>query len=101
MQKFIIGLGSLITAAALYLMGSVLYFWLNPLPDADMTDSYEYLVRRPDNWRRLVDEALLTKEEMTIIDGSTATIPITAELYRQFFPDDPLIVQGMFPVSLS
>lgn len=36
-------------------------------------------------WQKIIDEPVIPEKDMNIIDGSTATIPITAELYRQFF----------------
>jgi len=43
------------------------------------------MLTRPDNWRKIAAGPVITDAEATIIDGSTATIPITAELLRQFF----------------
>lgn len=43
---------------------------------------------RPDDWRQIAKGPLLTPEEFAGIDGSTATIPITAELARQFGETD-------------
>ena len=42
------------------------------------------MLTRPDNWHKIASKALLTHEDFAAIDGSTATIPITAELARQF-----------------
>ena len=42
------------------------------------------MLARPTNWHKIASEALLTHEDFAAIDGSTATIPITAELARQF-----------------
>ena len=43
------------------------------------------LVRR-DNWQKIVKEPLFEKPEtLLLVDGSTATVPITAELLRQFY----------------
>jgi len=48
------------------------------------------MVLRADNWERFVTEPVVDLEFLKRIDGSTATIPVTAELYRQFydFPDE-------------
>ena len=40
---------------------------------------------RSDNWHQIASEPLLEHEDFAGIDGSTATLPITAELARQFF----------------
>jgi len=59
---------------------------LNTSLEPDRTNSNINMpLTRKENWVRLLDTPLLTIEEMKLIDGSTATIPITAELYRQFF----------------
>jgi len=40
---------------------------------------------RPDNWHKIIsDKNRFTKTDLRHIDGSTATIPITAELFRQY-----------------
>ena len=52
---------------------------------ADKTQNLNVMLIRPDNWDKIVDSPVISEKEMGIIDGSTATIPITAELYRQFF----------------
>ncbi len=40
---------------------------------------------RSDNWHQIASEPLLEHKDFAGIDGSTATLPITAELARQFF----------------
>lgn len=50
--------------------------------------STNVLLTRPDDWRQIASQKLLTHEEFAGIDGSTATIPITAELARQFCDAD-------------
>ena len=43
------------------------------------------MLKRPDEWYEIVsDKNRFTKYDLRHIDGSTATIPITAELVRQF-----------------
>lgn len=57
-------------------------------------DSVNVILTRPDNWRQIATEKLLIEHgEFAGIDGSTATIPITAELARQFcgVSDDDII----------
>ena len=43
---------------------------------------------RSDNWHQIASEPLLEHKDFAGIDGSTATLPITAELARQFFGVD-------------
>lgn len=51
----------------------------------DKTENINVMLTRPDNWEMIQsDKISLTKEDFAAIDGSTATIPITAELARQF-----------------
>jgi phosphate transport system substrate-binding protein len=68
--------------------------WLNRPKTGvgDMTNDYgsfssnvNVLLKRPDDWKKIIDEPVIDIEEMDIIDGSTATIPITIELFRQFY----------------
>ena len=43
------------------------------------------MLTRSDDWRQIAtDKFKMTKQDFSIIDGSTATVPITAELARQF-----------------
>ncbi|MDR2106284.1 MAG: hypothetical protein LBP24_02630, partial [Coriobacteriales bacterium] len=42
------------------------------------------LKRAPD-WQRLVTEPVIAENDFALVDGSTATVPITAELLRQFY----------------
>ena len=45
----------------------------------------EILLTRPSNWKKIIDTPVIDLPDMNVIDGSTATIPITAELLRQFY----------------
>ncbi|MCH5348991.1 MAG: substrate-binding domain-containing protein [Oscillospiraceae bacterium] len=55
------------------------------LTDTDKTADINVMITRPDNWERIqTGKISLTREDFALIDGSTATIPITAELARQF-----------------
>ncbi|MBP5378427.1 MAG: substrate-binding domain-containing protein [Ruminococcus sp.] len=51
------------------------------------------MLKRPDNWHQIIsDKSRFDKYDFRIIDGSTATIHITAELTRQYCDvDDDLI----------
>ncbi|MDR3052263.1 MAG: substrate-binding domain-containing protein [Coriobacteriales bacterium] len=67
--------------------GQVVYALFTPLDviegEPDALDYYS-LQQRPEAWHRIVDEELFTERDLMVIDGSTATVPIKAELYRQF-----------------
>ena len=55
------------------------------LNDNDGTADINVLLTRPDNWEKIqTGKISLTPDDFALIDGSTATIPITAELARQF-----------------
>lgn len=48
-------------------------------------DNINVILTRTENWKQIASEKLLSQqEEFAGIDGSTATVPITAELARQF-----------------
>lgn len=49
-----------------------------------LSENINVMLTRPENWQRIASRPLLTHEWFAGIDGSTATIPITAELARQF-----------------
>ncbi|MCH5194745.1 MAG: hypothetical protein J1F11_12350, partial [Oscillospiraceae bacterium] len=51
----------------------------------DRTADINVMITRPENWKKIeTGKISLTPEDFAMIDGSTATIPITAELARQF-----------------
>ena len=52
------------------------------------SDHINVMMRRADNWEKIVDTVVIDEEFLKKIDGSTATVPITSELYRQFFDYD-------------
>ncbi|MCL1922552.1 MAG: substrate-binding domain-containing protein [Propionibacteriaceae bacterium] len=87
MKKLVTVLGSIIIAIALMLSGLIVYNLITAIPTGtwDQTDNDHLLENRPNNWQRLVDEPIILEDQMDIINGSTATIPITAELFRQFY----------------
>ena len=37
--------------------------------DATRNDNVNVMLTRPDNWKRIVDQPVISKEEMSIIDG--------------------------------
>ena len=47
-------------------------------------DNINVMLTRPDDWHQIASRRLLEHRDLAGIDGSTATIPITAELARQF-----------------
>ena len=71
----------LIFTAAMF----VVYNSGHELTDTDRTADINVMITRPDNWKKIqTGKITLTPEDFAFIDGSTATIPITAELARQF-----------------
>lgn len=61
-------------------------FTVSPKPDSYMySSSVNVSLQRSDDWYRIVkDKSRLSALDLKHIDGSTATIPITAELFRQY-----------------
>jgi len=56
--------------------------------DIVLTDSLKNInvtLRRADNWEKIIDTPVISQDALLLIDGSTATLPITAELCRQFW----------------
>lgn len=51
---------------------------------SDQTMDINVMLVRPENWHKIASVNLLSSKDFEGIDGSTATIPITAELARQF-----------------
>ena len=89
MKKIPIVLGGILIALALALGIQILYTVLTRKPggvaDKIGNGNINVMLARPGNWKKIVDDGPIDFIEMDIIDGSTATIPITAELLRQFF----------------
>ena len=46
--------------------------------------SINVMLERPENWRQISSEPVIDENSFSGIDGSTATVPVTAELVRQF-----------------
>lgn len=84
----------LVLCATLSACDPIAYLFGKPAPEDRTSDfnSWDILFQRSDYWKKFVTNPPVTKENLYMIDGSTATIPITAELYRQFFDvsDDDL-----------
>ncbi len=93
MRKIVVILGSLLVGGGLASAGLVVHALLNPLAPADQTSNINVMLTRPADWYPLGVPAVITEEEMMLVDGSTATIPITAELLRQFYDytDDQVV----------
>ena len=95
MKKLTIAACCLLLAAFVFVGGWAVYQWFSvrSLAPADATaypyggDNTQLLLSRPAGWNRFVSSAPLQRGELPNIDGSTATIPITAEIYRQFYGD--------------
>uniref|UniRef100_S0DDL5 Putative ATPbinding phosphate transport protein n=1 Tax=termite gut metagenome TaxID=433724 RepID=S0DDL5_9ZZZZ len=87
MKKIVIVLGSVIIALALAASGLVIYTLLNqtPVGITDQTSNINVILARPADWRQIAGQPVIDEQAMAIIDGSTATVPITAELLRQFY----------------
>jgi ABC-type phosphate transport system, periplasmic component len=52
--------------------------------EVDFADDVYLLMQEPKNWRDLdLSDAGFNEYDVSMIDGSTATIPVTAELFRQ------------------
>ncbi|MCL1791077.1 MAG: substrate-binding domain-containing protein [Peptococcaceae bacterium] len=86
MRKTLIVFGCLSLAIATL----VVSIWLQysdrrPPGTRDQTDNLNERITRSDNWSRIIEDPVVPESEIFIIDGSTATIPITAELLRQFY----------------
>ena len=57
-----------------------------PRVPGDQTNNINVMLERIEGWEKIDGiEAVIDKEDLDMIDGSTATIPITAEILRQFF----------------
>ncbi|MHB1485026.1 MAG: substrate-binding domain-containing protein [Saccharofermentanales bacterium] len=87
MKKFIIFIACLIFAISIFMGAKIVYNTMNPkrvgLPDK--TANVNVMLGRPSGWKKIVNDAVIDIQDLDIIDGSTATIPITAEILRQFY----------------
>ena len=69
----------------LYFTQSEKVFVVKPHDTAAFSRNINVSLERPDDWQQIIsDKSLFDKYDIRHIDGSTATIPITAELCRQF-----------------
>jgi phosphate transport system substrate-binding protein len=89
MRKFVIVLGSIIIIISLVLTVKSAYNFSNQgepgIGDKTASINVNVMRTRTADWKKIIDEPIISKEDMRIIDGSTATIPITAEIFRQFW----------------
>ncbi|MGN0624356.1 MAG: PstS family phosphate ABC transporter substrate-binding protein [Oscillospiraceae bacterium] len=53
-------------------------------PDKTANVNVNVMLKRNEDWKQIASQKLVGPRAMAMIDGSTATIPITAELARQF-----------------
>ena len=86
MKKAAIFLGGVMIVLVLGVSVYLTYVMQNqkPLGIADRTENINVMLVRPDNWRKIAASPVISELDMAILDGSTATVPITAELFRQF-----------------
>lgn len=57
-----------------------------PRVPGDKTNNINVMLERIDGWKKIEGiDVLIDEDDLDMIDGSTATIPITAEILRQFF----------------
>ena len=69
----------------------------NTLPADQVNANVNVMLKRPSGWKKLYEQAPIKDINFDILDGSTATIPITAELYRQFYDyDDEAVIQKVY-----
>lgn len=87
MKRIVIILGSILIALVLATGVRIAYVMLDqkPLGIADRTGNINVMLTRPDNWQKIADAPVIDIADMAVLDGSTATIPITAEMFRQFY----------------
>lgn len=57
----------------------------DPVKGIKDNPSINVMVKRAENWEKIVSDPVINEDFLKHIDGSTATIPVTAEIYRQFF----------------
>lgn len=76
----LIGLTAILAAQTVYV-----YVNNRESGERDKTDNVNVMLNRADNWLPIVASPLFDEQQMNLVDGSTATIPITAELLRQFW----------------
>jgi phosphate transport system substrate-binding protein len=78
-------MGAILIGLALTVAGLSIWGRLHPKAPYDATANINVSLTRPDGWRKIVDKPVVAEGDMAMISGSTATIPITAELFRQFY----------------
>jgi len=98
-RKAVYIITSAIILISLILIGWIFYNSINPkkIGITDKTVNINVMMTRPSGWKKIVSESLMSKNDLDIIDGSTATIPITAEILRQFYgySDELVNIQGV------
>jgi len=98
-RKAVYIITSAIVLISLILIGMIFYNLINPkkVGITDKTININVMMTRPSSWKKIVNESLMSRNDLDIIDGSTATIPITAEILRQFYgySDELVNMQGV------
>ena len=75
----------IIMIAAYFIRMAVIYFNGSEMETDKISGNINVMLTRPDNWEKIeTGKISLTQDDLLKIDGSTATIPVTAELARQF-----------------
>ncbi|MDR1083195.1 MAG: hypothetical protein LBL27_04940, partial [Coriobacteriales bacterium] len=92
MKKFAIIVSCLMLLVPLLFFGSYAVgrlfsdgHYISGEPDKTSDYSINVELKRASDWQRLVTEPVIPENKFGLIDGSTATVPITAELLRQFY----------------
>lgn len=99
MKKIVISITCVIFLISLILTGKTIYNIINPQKPgiSDKTANINVMLTRPAGWKKIISDAVISKDKMDMIDGSTATLPITAEILRQFYDySDNLVNQSGF-----
>ena len=96
MKARVITIACLILALSLTAAGIASCTWFDRQTQqpADKTNDINTLLIRPEGWQTLDLSAEFSERDIAQIDGSTATIPITAELLRQFCGQSDRTIQN-------
>lgn len=76
---------SLVLITTFFISRKILYDSGHDYVEDDRTTDINVMLTRPEGWRKIqTANIMMSQNAFSKIDGSTATIPITAELSRQF-----------------
>ena len=104
MRKVVIAIACVIVLISLLLTGKIIYNAVNSPKTGigDKTVNINVMLTRPSGWEKIISDPVINKNKMDMIDGSTATLPITAEILRQFYDyTDDLVNQSGFCLPSS